>query len=144
RTLSLPPSPRRMDGGRGRTTKVRCVVTTTLTHGRALAPPAGRSSAAGPRRPAAVGLPWQRRSTGVSTVDVVRPHRNHDLDRVARNSTGQHAPARTVAKQPSTTRAPRSHDVEDRGTCRERIKAVTNVSAGHDLDRLRARRDSNP
>ena len=37
-----------------------------------------------------------------------------------------------------------SHNVEDRGTSWETIKAVAGVSAGHGLDLLRARRDSNP
>jgi hypothetical protein len=33
--------------------------------------------------------------------------------------------------------------VEDRGASQETIKAVINVSTGHGLDPLRARRDSN-
>src|SRR6266508_5539991 len=93
-----------------------------------------------------------RRSTGSTTVDTDRRptdgHPNHDPDQATRGRTGQHGPARTATqtarRHRSTIGARRSHNVEDRGTSWETIKAVTNVSAGCGLDSKRARRDSNP
>jgi hypothetical protein len=69
---------------------------------------------------------------------------NHDPDQATRIGPGRHGPAQTIAKQPITFGTLCSHHVEDHGTSRETIKAATNVSAGHGLDLLRARRDSNP
>jgi hypothetical protein len=103
-----------------------------------LEPSAGRCGCR-PRR-----APCPRRSAWMPVVDGALPYPNHDPDWAGRKRTGQHGPAQTVAKHSSTIGAPRSHHLEDRGTCRERIKAGTGVSAGHGLDRWRARRDSNP
>jgi hypothetical protein len=84
-------------------------------------------------------------------TDTVRPvggRAGHDPDWAARISTGQHASARTPAgtarRHGSTFGAPDSHNMEDRCTFWETTKAVTTISAGHGLDLLRARRDSNP
>jgi hypothetical protein len=63
---------------------------------------AGRRVPAGRIRPAGVTFPL------LSTVDGSRPGSGHDPDQAGRKSTGQHAAARNVPKQPSTTGAPRS------------------------------------
>jgi hypothetical protein len=99
---------------------------------------AGRCVPAGRIRPAGVTFPLR------STVDGSRPGSDHDPDQAGRKSNGQHAAARTVPKQPSTRRAPRSQIMGNRAHLWDTKKAVSHVSPGHGLDLLRARRDSNP
>jgi hypothetical protein len=88
---------------------------------------------------------WRIRPGGVtiprpSTVDWGRLGSNQDPDRAGHRSTGQHAAAQTFRN----SRAPRSQNVGPQDRILGHKKAVSRVFAGHGLDLLRARRDSNP
>ena len=77
--------------------------------------------------------PTSDTGTGRAQRQPTPPHATPGTDPRIRHPARFHS-GPTRHRQRSTTGAPQPHMVEDRGTCRETIKAVTGVSAGHGLD----------
>ncbi len=80
--------------------------------------PSALQPRAGPQVGTGIGWISQRLKihSRLSAVDGARLGRTHDPNQPGRKGTGQHLPARTAPKQPSTDRAPRSHKMGPRAS----------------------------